>query len=127
MPGIVHRGRRRLMEELDDLEARQFAGPARVLDLVMVEVRWHGDDGRVEQVARIIERGGKDIPAMLQDARRHFDSRQLRTTDLEFLVEPDVAFDRGHRRLDRLPELPRRPADHGPILSRMMADDGWKN
>ena len=44
-PGVVDGGGGRLVQQLDDLVAGQLAGLARGLDLVVVEVGRHGDDG----------------------------------------------------------------------------------
>jgi hypothetical protein len=35
------------VQQLDHLEARLLAGLARVLDLIVIEIRRHGDDGGI--------------------------------------------------------------------------------
>src|SRR5262249_54820195 len=49
-PGVVDGGRGRLVEQLADLVAGQFTRLPRRLNLAVIEVGRHGDDGGVEQV-----------------------------------------------------------------------------
>ena len=73
-PGIIDGRRGRLVQQLDHLEAGQLAGLARGLDLVVVEVGRHRDDGRVEQVMRRRCR----VRASMSRSRRRMHGRRLR-------------------------------------------------
>src|SRR5262245_34512800 len=70
-PGIVNRGSSWFVQQLDDLETGLLAGLAGVLDLVVIEVRRHRDDGAIEEVARVSEGGGKGVATVHQDTSRY--------------------------------------------------------
>ena len=61
-PGVIDGGGSRFVEQLGDVVAGQFTGLARGLDLFVVEVGRHGDDGAVEQEAGVVQGARQHVP-----------------------------------------------------------------
>ncbi|ELY37977.1 putative NAD-specific glutamate dehydrogenase [Halalkalicoccus jeotgali B3] len=100
---VGHRGGGRLVDDALDLEAGDLAGVLRRLALLVVEVRWHRDDGLLDVVAEVLLGVAFNL---LEDHRRELFGRVLFALDLDgIIVLAHVAFDRGDRPvgvLDRL-------------------------
>jgi hypothetical protein len=82
-PRIVDGGGGRFVQQLDDLEAGQFTGLPRRLDLIVIEIGRHRDDGRIEELPRIIQSAGQHVPEHAENARGDFRRRELLWTQRE--------------------------------------------
>jgi hypothetical protein len=112
------------VQQLDDLVAGQFAGLPGGLDLVVVEVGRHGDEGRVEQVAAVVEAVGQQVAQQGEDAGRHLRRGEHLGADAEGLAEPHVPLDGGDGGGGAAPQRRGGPADDGPVLPGQVADEG---
>ncbi len=91
---VRQRGRRRLVDDAQDFEARDLARVLRRLTLRVVEVRRNGDDGfrdALAEVRRCV------VDQLLQDHRADLLRRVVLAVDLDLMVGPHVPLDRADR------------------------------
>ncbi len=62
----------------------------------MVEVRRHGDDGRIQQIAAVVERPGQKIAQVGQNLGRNLRRVQLARPEGKEALQAHVPFDRAH-------------------------------
>ncbi|EMA41578.1 NAD-specific glutamate dehydrogenase domain protein [Halococcus hamelinensis 100A6] len=99
---VGHRGRRRLVDDPLDVEARDLAGVLRGLALAIGEVRGNRDDRLLDLVAEVLLGVAFDLA---EDQRRDLLGRVALAVDVDLVVLAHVALDRVDRAvrvLDRL-------------------------